>query len=216
MAVLLLLMTAMACGNSKPRLEVSGAITAAIAFAALGDDVDVITVGDEPVFDDAILGQLAPIPFGQGAQWTASPTASPDSPALGAPDPAVWLDPDRVVQAARLLADRVRLGDDARERTNLRIDELRDSMRDADEQVQALVAALPTEHQTIPTASIRLGYLTERYGLRISPPAAARAMSGPDPLAGLDTDRLGPAGSPTATLDGLIVEVARRVSSTLG
>ena len=191
-------------------------MTAAIAATALGDDVEVVQTADEPVFDDSILGQLAPIPFGEGSQWVAPPPASPGAPAPGAPDPAVWLDPDRVVQAARLLADRVALADAARGRTDARIDELRDSMRDADEQVQALLADSPADRPAIATANVRLGYFAERYGLLISPRTAALAMGSADPFAGLDTDRLGPADSPTATLHGLIVDVARRASSAAG
>ena len=149
----LLVLTAAACGGDrKPRLEVTGAMTAAIASAALGDDVDVVMVADEPALDDSILGQLAPIPFGDGPQWAAPPPALPGAPARGASDPAVWLDPDRVVQAARLLADRAPLDGDARQRTDARIDRLRDSMRHADEQVQALLADLPRERSVIPTS----------------------------------------------------------------
>ncbi len=218
-----------ACGgDSKPRLEVSGAMTAAIAAAALGSDATVDlrpdntgfddtgfddTGFDDTGFDDTVLADLAPIPFGEGTQWVTPILATAGSPAVGAPDPAIWLDPDRVVQAAGLLAARVELSEEARRRVDSRIDTLRSSMNAADEQVQSIRATLPAEPPTVVTANPRLGYFAERYGFRVQQADTAGAR---DDLEGLDTDRLGPTGSATASLDGLIVEVARRVAAGVG
>lgn len=198
-------------------------MTAAIAAAALGADatIDVLphdtrfddTGFDDTGFDDTVLADLAPIPFGEGAQWVTPIVATVGSPAVGAPDPAIWLDPDRVVQAARLLAARVELSDEARRRVDSRIDALRSSMNAADEQVQAIRATLPADAPTVATADPRLGYFAQRYGFRIQQIDTAGAR---DPLEGLDTDRLGPTGTATATLDGLLVEVARRVAGAVG
>lgn len=209
LALVALVTSACSSDRAEPTLQVSSDLTAAIATAALGDDATVTIQPGGPIVDDALLGELAPMPFGQVPPWTTTPPPNPGGPALGAPDPAVWLDPDRVVQAARTLAARVELDDDARQRTEARIEALHDTMRRADEQVQALVLAR-TPGLVVGTGNVRLGYFAERYGLQIQPlgdPAAA------DPLAGLDLDHLGPEGTPTATLDAMLVEVARRVTA---
>jgi ABC-type Zn uptake system ZnuABC Zn-binding protein ZnuA len=190
----------------RPRVVVGREIVGAIAEAALGDDAIVDVEPGNDAIDRAVLAALAPIPFGEGPAWASPPAGGADVPALGDPDPAFWLDPDRVTQAARLIAADVELSPDARARTDVRLDELADAMRHADEQVQAMFAAFAPERWPVATANIRLGYFAERYGLVIVP------ADGSDPLSGLDVDRLGAAGSPTGTLDGLLVEVGRRIT----
>jgi ABC-type Zn uptake system ZnuABC Zn-binding protein ZnuA len=193
-----------------PRVVVGTDIVGAVATAALGEDAVVEVVPGDDALDRALLEQLAPIPFGESPAWAAPPAPSPDRPALGSPDPAFWLDPDRVTQAARLLADGVDLSPDARLRTDARIEELAETMRVADERAQAMLITLPPARLQVATANVRLGYHAERYGLVIVPTDGD--LGDADPLAGLDVDRLGPPGTPTDTLDGLLVEVARRIA----
>lgn len=201
---------ALGCNRNHPAptLDVSSDIEAAIAVAALGDDAR-IEVHDDPQSGQFVDAELAPIPYGEGAQWLAPPSRG-GPPYVGGADPAIWLDTDRVVEAGRQLAHRVPLDGAAQQRTEERIAALRETMMRADERAQALLLDLPPERRIISTNSIRLGYFAQRYGLQILP------IEGAGPLGNLDVDRLGPPGSPTATLDGLIVEVARRVASTQG
>jgi ABC-type Zn uptake system ZnuABC Zn-binding protein ZnuA len=182
-------------------------IVAAVATAALGEDAVVEVVPGRDDVDRAVLARLAPIPFGEGPQWATSPAPAADRPQIGSPDPAFWLDPDRVVQAARLIAADVALSPEARRRADTRIDDLAAAMRGADERVQALLAPTTPGPLRVTTDNVRLGYFAERYGLVVVP------TTGADPLAGLDVDRLGPSGSPTSTLDGLVIEVARRIAA---
>jgi ABC-type Zn uptake system ZnuABC Zn-binding protein ZnuA len=192
--------------HSPPTLVVSSDVNAAIAVAAFGDDARV-EVQNEPQNGDRLLAQLAPIPFGEGPQWLAPPEPTGDAPYTGQDDPSFWLDPDRVVQAARSIALSAELDEAAQQRTDERLAALRETMMRADEQVQALLLGLTENQRVVATDSIRLGYFAERYGLQILP------VDGAGVLGDLDLDHLGPPGSPTATLDGLIVEVARRVAS---
>jgi ABC-type Zn uptake system ZnuABC Zn-binding protein ZnuA len=193
--------------DRPPTVVASNDIVAAVATAVLGEDAAVeVQPGAADSVDAMLLDQLAPIPFGEGAQWLGPPPPSGDAPAIGTPDPAFWLDPDRVVQAARSIAQNAELDETARQRTDERLAALRETMRRADEEVQGLLLDLPPERRVVLTDNIRLGYLAERYGLQIGP------TEGAGPLRDLDLDHLGPPGSPTATLDGLIVEVARRVA----
>jgi hypothetical protein len=200
------------CGGTTrpPTLTVSSDLTAAVATAALGADATVVVEPDGPIVDADLLAELAPMPYGTVPPWTSTPPTQPPGVAPGSPDPAVWLDPDRLVQTARLLAARVDLDEEARARSDDRIGALSDTMRRADEQVQDLVLTRPAG-LVVPTRNVRLAYFAERYGFAIQPITDASVL---DPLDGLDLDHLGVAGSPTSTFDGMLVELARRALSS--
>jgi ABC-type Zn uptake system ZnuABC Zn-binding protein ZnuA len=197
--------------GGPPTVIVSNEIIASVATAALGDDAAIQIRPDaaDPV-DAGLLDQLAPIPFGEGPQWLGTPPPSATAPGIGSPDPSFWLDPDRLTQAARWIAARVDLDAAAQQRTDERLATWRETMLIADEQVQGELLDLPPERRIVRTNSSHLGYFAQRYGLQIAP--------GPDPgpLGDLDLGGLGLSGSSTATLDGLIVELGRRLASSQG
>lgn len=90
--------------------------------------------------------------------------APPDAPL----DPRVWLDPDRMTQAARLVARDVeaRPGVD-RARLRAATDAYAETLARADEAIQAALLPLPDEARHLATTRPVLGYLAERYSLTV-------------------------------------------------
>ena len=135
------------------------------------DGVAVFEVGPE----------LAPIEFGDAHDHDeADPDhdeADPDHDeegtedddhAHGDLDPHVWLDPDRMASAA------ARIGEEVASATGLPADELADraaayqeELLAADEEIQAMLAAIPDDDRQLVTNHESLGYFAERYGFSI-------------------------------------------------
>ena len=79
----------------------------------------------------------------------------------------------------------------------------------ADEQVQATLATLTPDQHHLLQPDDRLGYFADRYGLELEPlPPNVDA----DVLV-IDVDRLGPAGSDTGTVAGLLTSIAGRIAA---
>lgn len=173
-------------------------------------------------------------------------------------DPHVWFDPRRVAAAAELIAAELNSVDgsiDWTSRARTYVEEL-DAI---DEEIRALLSAVPEERRRIVTNHQALGYVADRYGLEIvgvvipggstlSDPSSAELAelvhtiqegdidviftetSVPSQLAeavaaeigrdieivALYTESLGDAGTSAATLTGMLVENATRMSEALG
>jgi len=173
-------------------------------------------------------------------------------------DPHVWFDPRRVATAAELIAAELNSVDgsiDWKSRARTYVEEL-DAI---DEEIRALLSAVPEKRRRIVTNHQALGYVADRYGLEIvgvvipggstlSDPSSAELAelvhtiqegdidviftetSVPSQLAeavaaeigrdieivALYTESLGDAGTSAATLTGMLVENATRMSEALG
>jgi zinc/manganese transport system substrate-binding protein len=190
------------------------ALTSARAVVATG-------LGYEAGMADALAAaRVAGIPVREVAP-DLSPAPSATDPGG---DPRFWLDPDRTAAAGRQLAVWLAstLGLDAG-RLAARAEALDDLLGRADEQAQATLVAVPADRRTLATDAGGLVYLAERYGFTLvptgSPGATATVVAAPpgsQPGPGsLLVDGLGPAGSPAATLDGLLVANASALAATV-
>jgi len=90
--------------------------------------------------------------------------ADPDQ-APGAEDPHLWMDPLTVRDAMDALAGQLKtdLGIDA----SARVADLDGRLAALDEEVAAIIAAIPPERRTLVTGHEALGYFAERYDLRL-------------------------------------------------
>ena len=128
----------------------------------------------------------------------------------GTPDPRVWLDPDRFTtlarEVARTLADRS--GTDAAP-WSAAAEAYGAQLALADEQVQAMLAPLtPAQHRVL-TIDDRLGYFADRYGVELDPLPPGMDAN----VLQVDVDRLGPQGSDTGTVGGLLASIAARIAA---
>jgi zinc/manganese transport system substrate-binding protein len=113
-----------------------------------------------PVLEVAPL--LNPIPVG-GTELAPTP------PVDMAPDPRVWLDPDRMSRSARLLADEaIRLPGVDAAKVTARLADYQAQIARADEQIQGLIAPVPEPRRTFVTARDSMGYFADRYGFTIA------------------------------------------------
>jgi len=95
----------------------------------------------------SVADQLAPTSYGAGPAYPLPPPpAGVGAPAVGAPDPAVWLDPDRLTAASSAIASAIAdvasrrglaMGDDT-----ARVAAEAETLRIADEDMQAALAPL--------------------------------------------------------------------------
>lgn len=198
--------------------------------SALLDEADLIVAvgggyerGLQPALDAArqggtpvmfLLDDLAPEPYGEGPAYDPGPAPTgPGTPALGAPDPSFWMDPDRATQAARSVAaalDQLSPGDAIL--TAVNVERVERDLAAADEAVQAALGPLPDTARLIVTDDPHLGYFAQRYGLSISAPGVGRP---PPTGAVLYTSGLGPVGSGAETLPGLLVVDAQNLAAAL-
>jgi ABC-type Zn uptake system ZnuABC Zn-binding protein ZnuA len=83
-------------------------------------------------------------------------------------DPHVWMDPDRMATAARLVGDALveEVGLD-RAATDAAVAEWDAEMRALDEAIQATLVDLPAERRVLVTSHDSLGYFAERYGFEV-------------------------------------------------
>ena len=128
----------------------------------------------------------------------------------GTHDPRVWLDPDRFTTLARELARTLadRSGTDA-DPWSAAAEAYGAQLALADEQVQATLAPLTPARHRLLTIDDRLGYFADRYGIELEPlPPGTDA----DVLQ-VDVDRLGPPGSDTGTVVGLLTSIAARIAA---
>ena len=128
----------------------------------------------------------------------------------GTPDPHVWLDPDRFTTLAREVARVLAAASGTDPGTWSEAAEAYGAhLALADEQVQATLAPLTPDQHHLLQPDDRLGYFADRYGLELEPlPPNVDA----DVLV-IDVDRLGPAGSDTGTVAGLLTSIAGRIAA---
>lgn len=114
---------------------------------------------DVPVV--VLAPQLGAIGIG-GTPDARTPPTDPDA----VTDPHVWLDTDRWTQAGRLVADALVTLDGVDEAdVDANVDAFDSALSRADEEIQALVAAMAPESRTVVSDAHALAYLTDRYGL---------------------------------------------------
>jgi zinc/manganese transport system substrate-binding protein len=128
----------------------------------------------------------------------------------GTPDPHVWLDPDRFTTLAHELASALaeRSGTDAGP-WNAAATAYGAQLALADEQVQATLLPPGPEQHRVLVSDDRLGYVADRYGIElvlVPPDADANPLD-------MDVDRLGPPGSPTGSVAGLLTSIATRIAA---
>lgn len=128
----------------------------------------------------------------------------------GTPDPHVWLDPDRFTtltrEVAQVLAERS--GTDAAPWADA-AEAYGAQLALADEQVQATLAPLTPEQHQLLQPDDRLGYFADRYGIELEPlPPNVDAN-----VLVIDVDRLGPVGSDTGSVSGLLTSIATRIAA---
>lgn len=107
--------------------------------------------------------QLNPIPIGGSETGARSLPAGDTAP----PDPHVWMDPDRMTHAARLVADELAAIGIDRAALDRNVDAFTESVARADEQVQASLARVPDDRRALVTQHDALGYFADRYGFPI-------------------------------------------------
>jgi zinc/manganese transport system substrate-binding protein len=121
------------------------------------------------VFEVAAL--LDPLPLGGSeASGECDPDQAQDHGAevdhSGGCDPHVWMDPGRVADASRLLADELtRI--DATVDWRTRADDYAAELLAADEEIGALLGTVPVENRRLVTNHDTLGYLADRYGYEV-------------------------------------------------
>lgn len=129
----------------------------------------------------------------------------------GTPDPHVWLDADRFTTLAREVARAMA----ARSLTDpapwqAAAEDYGHQLALADEQVQATLAPLTPGQRRLVVTDQRLGYTADRYDLELVP---LDAGADPGQVLAIDVDRLGPPGTPTGTVAGLLVSIATQIAT---
>jgi zinc/manganese transport system substrate-binding protein len=120
---------------------------------------------------------LNPIPLG-GSEANSRPTvpvagSAPSAPEraapAAAPDPHLWLDPDRMKQAITLITDQAITlkGVDAAAVRRQR-DAYVAQIDKADEEIQSTLAAIAEDRRRLVTVHDNLGYFADRYGFTIA------------------------------------------------
>ncbi|MEX0825580.1 MAG: metal ABC transporter substrate-binding protein [Acidimicrobiia bacterium] len=81
-------------------------------------------------------------------------------------DPHVWLDPLRMAQAARLIADELAKIDPSVD-WSARADAYAAELEAADERIIAILASVPTDRRLLVTNHDAIGYFADRYGFEV-------------------------------------------------
>jgi zinc/manganese transport system substrate-binding protein len=118
-----------------------------VLTAAASDGVTVLAIGD----------QLDPQPF---------VSADIDSQVAGRLDPHVWLDPQRVAAASRILAEQLTIIEPG-VAWGERAEAYADRLLALDEEISASVATIPVQSRKLVTNHDALGYFARRYGFTI-------------------------------------------------
>lgn len=141
-----------------------------ILESVAGDGVRVLEVGPE----------LDPLPFGDRDE-----EAGGHDHGL---DPHIWLDPLRMADAARLIADELAVSHPETDWSS-RAQAYAAELENAHQRITAALSAIPTERRRLVTNHDALGYLAERYGFEIVgvviPGGSTLAEPGSEELAAL-------------------------------
>lgn len=86
--------------------------------------------------------------------------------ASGSLDPHVWLDPVRMAEAARIVADALATLDSSIDWT-ARADDYASRLADSDGRIQEILSAIPPENRKLVTNHDALGYFAARYGFTV-------------------------------------------------
>ena len=126
---------------------------------SLADTIDAVESDGVPVLR---VGEgLDPVPVGDASHDDDHEDDHGDE------DPHVWWDPTRVAAAVPLIADSlVDVGLDPA-RVGACADRYVDELARLDDDVQAIVAALPTDERILVTNHDSLGYFADRYGFEV-------------------------------------------------
>ncbi len=112
--------------------------------------------------------RLNPIPLGGSEAGARGAPAEGTSPATGS-DPHVWLDPDRMVRATRLIVDGVAslpaVNAPVVERQR---DAYEKRINRADEEVQSTLAPIGDDRRRLASTRDDIGYLADRYSFTIA------------------------------------------------
>ncbi len=220
-------------GSPRPVVATGTALVAQLVTAAAGSAVTVVEAGESTRADLvvvvglgyeqargidvdapadarvlALAERLAPAPYGESPPYATVPTGNPpgSAPALGAPDPAFWLDPDRATRAVELIAEvLVELGVDV-DPLDRGVEAWTATMAAADEGVQAVLADADDTsgaERVVVTDQATLGVFAVRYGVTLRAP-------GPGEPAAVLPDTGGVAPGPP--LPELVIQLARAVA----
>lgn len=94
------------------------------------------------------------------------PSVDPRSYPDGSPDPHIWFDPLRMIDATRLIADALDELDSATD-WSANAEAYVDQLTDADEQIATLIAVLSADQRKLVTNHESFGYFADRYGLEV-------------------------------------------------
>jgi zinc/manganese transport system substrate-binding protein len=134
-----------------------------------GGSIDVL---DNAAADGANILEVAPglepLPFGLhgGESDEEAPICDPSHPEDGDCDPHVWMDPVRMGDAARDIADALSsLEPDIDWRS--RADAYAAELGGADQEIQTILSSVATENRKLVTNHDAFGYFADRYGFEI-------------------------------------------------
>lgn len=126
------------------------------------DLVVAIGLGLEPsiadALDDAAMDGTRVLELG--------PSVNPRSLPDGSPDPHVWLDPVRMIDAARLIADMLTTLDSGSDWSE-NAETYATRLAETDERIAGLIAGLGANQRKLVTNHESFGYFAERYGLEV-------------------------------------------------
>jgi zinc/manganese transport system substrate-binding protein len=127
---------------------------------------------DNAAADGANLLEVAPglnpLPFGVhgGASDGDGLTCDPSQPEDGTCDPHVWMDPLRMGEAAREIADALSSLEPEIDWRS-RADAYAEDLADADQEIQSILSVVTSDNRKLVTNHDAFGYFADRYGFEI-------------------------------------------------
>ena len=156
--------------------------------AAEADGINLLEVGD----------LLDPLPFGGHDEEGDGDGDEDEDHAHSGADPHFWMDPLRVAEAARLIAQALASLEGSID-WMARADSYASAIEELHEEIQAILAPIPNEDRALVTNHDALGYFADRYGFEIIdtviPGGATLAEPSSAELAAL-VDRIRETGTP--------------------
>ena len=124
--------------------------------AAEADGINLLEVGD----------LLDPLPFGGHDEEGDGDGDEDEDHAHSGADPHFWMDPLRVAEAARLIAQALASLEGSID-WMARADSYASAIEELHEEIQAILAPIPNEDRALVTNHDALGYFADRYGFEI-------------------------------------------------
>lgn len=94
------------------------------------------------------------------------PSVNPRSFPDGSPDPHIWFDPVRMIDATRLIADNLATLDSTFD-WSANAEAYANRLAETDKQITALIASLSADQRKLVTNHGSFGYFADRYGLEV-------------------------------------------------